>query len=218
MPRSKDPTRINLVRFHASHLSLASQASVEPSLLAEKLSGYAVKDAQGGDIALFHTIYHRDKVRHYCAGTIFQEKPGSDKFEFSLTYSTSPTMAFPPPGVTRSVAGMLEMLSNMPARQTFQCRASFEYPLDSYRSRVALPVVVNPEAELPYSEVRGMRLTKAAENGVAYDAIVDHGSGPTGAVWHSITFFYPGQFAVNLPTRVFGVAKEISGKFGGLYK
>ena len=214
MSPANDATRINLVRFHAVRLSLTTPFNADASLLTERLPGYAVKQAEGGDAALFLTQYRRSRANHYCVGTIVQARDGSDEFEFDLTYSTSPKVSVSSPGATRSVKDMLQMLSDLPGTQSFVCRAAFDYPREGYISRVGLPVVVSPESDLPFSEVRGMRFLKAEGEEVEYDAIVDLGSSGVRTVLHSIGFFYLGQFGVDLPAGVYSIARGVSAVFG----
>jgi hypothetical protein len=213
-----DPTRVNLARFHATRLSLSTRSEVDIPSFNQMLSDYGVKDSRGASLAVFYTRYSRSNVTHSCLGTVAQVKPSTQEYEFDLVYSTTlPLMPFRPPKGTRPVNEMLDTSADIPVEQSFSCRAHFEYPRERYLSKVGLPASSGPTADLPYTDIIGMRLRKVQEGATLYDAIIDHGASED-IVGHAISFVYVAEFALDLALRVLEEARDISLKFGQVYE
>ena len=210
-----DPSRVNLARHHATQLSVRTTAKIDVPRLADWLSNYAIRDSDGSEFAVFHTLYRRSRTVHSCLGSVVRLEPESEQYSVDITYSTSEIFPFPPPARTKSVKELIDALVSLSSEELFSCRARFEYPRDRYLSRVPLPVMLNSDPDLPFTEIRGMRFAKLEDDSILYDAVVDHG-GTEEIVGHSIGFVYAAAFALGLPNQVLATAVDISEKFGGL--
>jgi hypothetical protein len=211
---ASDPTRLDLVRSHATELSLTARSELDSDSLVELLVEYGVSDPEGKRFALFYTEYRRSRTLHHCLGSILRVKPKAGQYQFRLTYSLDPLMLSPTVEGTRAVFDMMDILSDTPEEHTFSCRAGFRYPSNRYTSCIALPLVVSSSARLPYTDIRGVHVAKVQEGASLYDAIIDHASPDMELVQHSITFEYLARFALDLPSEVLRFAGQISRKFG----
>jgi hypothetical protein len=215
----KDPTRVDLIRSHATHLELTAETDLSPSQSVEVFSKFGTLAEQETRMQRFGTRYRRSTKGHYCQGTFLQMEPDGLAHDFRLEYFAdlheSLYRQLRLPGRVPPVIQMLEVLSEISEEQLFRCRATFEYSKPRYVSNVGLPMKIAEGTSLPFTGISGIHFKASDEDLPIYDVIVEHGSPDDDSVAHMLSFAYVAEFGVDLPHSVLDVGSNISLRFGG---
>jgi hypothetical protein len=214
---TRDPSRLDLARCFATELALKVVSEIDFKPLVELLADYGLAGEHGRRFAFFQTVYRRSRVQHESVGSIVQVQPGRRKYQFVLTYRVAQGKVRSMGGRTKPVLDMLNLLADMPEEHQFSCEIGFKYPANRYYSCIPIPLSVADSARLPYTDIRGVHLSKMSEGASLYDIIVDHAPPELDTVLHSITIEYLAGFAVDLPDHVLRFAADISREFGELH-
>ena len=217
---ARDLTRLDLARFHAARLELRAEIEVALPQSAEIFSAIGTSGPDDRRAQVFATEYRRSRTQYRCTGFILQSEPSAENYHFVLEYFTLP-------GTSRLIGGsmpedapatmdVLEALSNLDARQTFNCDINFEYPRERYRSKVSLPLTMEHSHTLPWTQIQGIHFSSSRNGLPLYDVIVDHGRTDSDEVVHMVSFAYSEVFALDLPSRVLHKGNEISLSFAAL--
>lgn len=196
---------LDLAAVHATGLSLAVELSeVDSGSLLQHLG----LDVTSASKTQFVSNYSREGRKHQAWAYLSSRRGKGPPRAIRLSYDLQPVEFGEQ---TRSIAELLQGLTELDVRAEADCFAAFEYSDDDWSSIVSLPWQPLRMEALPFDEFRGFRAIKTLEGEVLYNIIVDRATNRE--ISHSLTFSYPARLDGRLPLSVLERAAEISRLF-----
>jgi len=215
-----DPTRLDLVGYHADRLQVKTEVDIELSESAQLFCAIGNSGDDEQRLQLFRTSYRRSRTEHHSIGYIVQSRPDAQNHYFALEYFISPgpprLIPRPMPEDVPATMDVLEVLSSLGIEQSFSCDMSFDYIKERYRSSIPLPLTAEHSPSVPWTEISGIHFVSSRGRLPLYDVIVEHGDPDSDWVMHMVSFAYSGEFALDLPRRILRQGSEISARFGAV--
>jgi hypothetical protein len=197
---------LDLSKYNAASLEIRTTLQVGKPELAALNQCYSERALKKPDDFIeFGTDKIINKQKHSARGVV--NIIDSKKIEIYIYYTLGVLSKISGLSKLQPLSKMLSCLINANRNKpfTFKVIANFKYPMNKFKSRMALPIKLSDDDN--FDEVKGVRLVKLADGKNLFSLIIDCDSKH---YYHTAIFSYVGNISESLPKIIFDEAIGIS--------